>query len=77
MAAVLPINVEITPNIGAIVRPGDTLIVGYPDRDISQAEADEMQKRMEALLPEIIVIIIPASSMAVYRSGPAKPGNPE
>jgi hypothetical protein len=57
----------VTISIGAIVHPGDTLVVGYPDKNISQAEADEMQARMEALIPEVRVIIIPASSMAVYR----------
>jgi len=50
----------------ATVRPGDTLVVAV-DKKFTEAEADDMKMRLQELLPRVMVVIVPAAQLMVYR----------
>lgn len=53
----------------AIVRPGDTLVVGLPDEDDEDgSHLLEVKSEIESYLPGIkVVIVVGATSLATYR----------
>jgi len=65
--AQFPRQIDLEVNTSwATVRPGDTLVIAV-DKKFSDAEADDMKMRLQELLPRVMVIIVPANQLAVYR----------
>ena len=54
----------------AIVRPGETLIIGY-SRSLDRSQADEIRRYAAARLPGVEVLVVDqCSALAVYRPQP-------
>lgn len=50
-----------------VVRPGDTIIVGF-NRRLNMAEHNEMQNRLRVLFPDVKVIVFPeVEELRVFR----------
>lgn len=50
----------------ATVRPGDTLVIAV-QKNLSRAEAEDMRDRFQELLHGVMVIVVPANQLLVYR----------
>lgn len=61
------VKIDITPNIAAIVRPGDNLILGF-NRSIAEEECAMLRDKLSTLIPGIKIIVIDnVSSMVVHK----------
>jgi hypothetical protein len=65
MARLPPVELEVHASF-ALVRPGDTLIVGT-SRLLTVQEHSDWKARLEADLPGVKIVLTEASGLAVYR----------
>lgn len=59
---------DVKPESAVIVHPGDTLIVAV-DQTLTMENAQRYKEHLESRLPDVTVVVLNASQLAVYRRG--------
>ncbi len=68
MTELEPVLYEADFGTGAVVRPGDTLVVGLHTNTMTPAQYDLMRRRLEDALPGVkVVFITQVQTMTIYR----------
>jgi hypothetical protein len=49
-----------------VARPGDTLVIAV-DKKLDMQEAEDMKMRLQELLPGIMIFVVEANQLLVYR----------
>lgn len=66
---------EAAIKIAVVVHPGDTLVLGMADDEMTDMEMDTLMSKLRQALPESrVVVVVGIKTMAVQRSGDVDPG---